>query len=45
MNMEGLQSAYCNPQGAIHETLTLYRADNLVLRREPPSTDCSWFPG
>jgi len=45
MNKEGLQAAYCNPAGAIHETVTLYHAKNIVLNREPPSTVCSWFPG
>ncbi|XP_015108351.1 protein cereblon isoform X1 [Diachasma alloeum] len=45
MNTEGIQSAYCNPHGAIHETVTVHRAQSLVLRQDPPSTECSWFPG
>lgn len=45
MNADGPQSAYCNPGGFIHETITLYRAKGLKLARTGPSTDCSWFPG
>ncbi|KAG8041068.1 hypothetical protein G9C98_002056 [Cotesia typhae] len=45
MNEEGVQSAYCNPAGAIHETITLYKAQSLVLDNAPPSSEYSWFPG
>lgn len=45
MNTEGLQTAYCNPAGAIHETVTCHTAQSLALRPDPPSTLCSWFPG
>ena len=45
MNKESLQAAYCNPGGAVHETITLYRVTNVSLSREPPSIEASWFPG
>lgn len=45
MSKEGPQSAYCNPAGVIHETVTLYKAQGLVLSREAPCTEYSWFPG
>ncbi|XP_008558965.1 protein cereblon isoform X2 [Microplitis demolitor] len=45
MNEEGVQSAYCNPAGAIHETITLHKAQSLVLDNAPASTEYSWFPG
>ncbi|XP_044598142.1 protein cereblon isoform X1 [Cotesia glomerata] len=45
MNEEGVQSAYCNPAGAIHETITLHKAQSLVLDNTPPSSEYSWFPG
>ncbi|XP_043289838.1 protein cereblon-like [Venturia canescens] len=45
MNKKGLQEAYCNPYGAIHETVTLSNTTNVVLSVDPPSTVCSWFPG
>ncbi|XP_012267633.2 protein cereblon [Athalia rosae] len=45
MNKEGPQSAYCNPAGIIHETVTLYKAQGLILNDEVPQTEYSWFPG
>nr|XP_046493042.1 protein cereblon isoform X1 [Neodiprion pinetum] len=45
MSKEGPQNAYCNPAGIIHDTVTLYKAQGLVLSREEPCTDFSWFPG
>lgn len=45
MSKEGPQSAYCNPAGVIHETVTLYKARGLVLSREAPCAEYSWFPG
>ena len=44
MSCEGPQSAYVNPGGVVHETLTLDRAQNLTLVGRP-STEYSWFPG
>ncbi|KAG7190065.1 hypothetical protein KM043_006206 [Ampulex compressa] len=45
MSKEGPQGTYCNPAGAIHDTVTLYHAEGLVLNRMRPSTESSWFPG
>ena len=36
--------AYVNPGGHVHETLTVYNAEGLVLLGRP-STENSWFPG
>jgi len=44
MSKEGPQGAFVNPNGHVHETLTLYKAKNLRLVGEP-STEYSWFPG
>ncbi|XP_076469200.1 protein cereblon-like [Babylonia areolata] len=44
MSMEGPLGAYVNPQGHVHETLTVYKANNLSLLGRP-STEHSWFPG
>lgn len=45
MNKEGPQSAYCNSGGIIHETVTLYKAQGMILSREGPSSEYTWFPG
>lgn len=44
LSSEGPQGAFINAGGHLHETLTLYRADNLNLVGSP-STEYSWFPG
>ncbi|XP_071961670.1 protein cereblon-like [Antedon mediterranea] len=44
MSLDGPMAAYVNPGGYIHETLTLYRAQNLNLIGRP-SKENSWFPG
>lgn len=44
MSIEGAQSIYVNPDGYLHDTMTLINATNLVLV-STPSTDYSWFPG
>jgi len=44
MSQEGPQSAYVNPGGYVHETLTLYKTRRLYLVGET-STEYSWFPG
>jgi len=44
MSKEGPQGAFVNPNGHVHETLTLYKAKNLRLIGQP-STVYSWFPG
>ena len=44
MSQEGPQSAYVNPGGHVHETLTLTKAKSLTLVGSS-STEFSWFPG
>ena len=44
MSLDGPMANYVNPGGYVHETLTLYRAQNLNLIGRP-STENSWFPG
>ena len=44
MSIHGFMSAYVNPNGHVHETLTVYKAKNLSLIGRP-STEFSWFPG
>ncbi|XP_076813095.1 protein cereblon-like isoform X1 [Clavelina lepadiformis] len=44
MSTSGPMAAYVNPGGAIHETLTLYKASGLSYRGRK-STEFSWFPG
>ena len=38
-------TAYLNPGGIIHETLTVYKLKNFILAKAPPSEEFSWFPG
>lgn len=45
MSREGPQSTFCNSGGIIHETVTLYKAEGLVLIGDEPSSEYSWFPG
>ncbi|XP_020297490.1 protein cereblon isoform X3 [Pseudomyrmex gracilis] len=45
MNKEGPQGTYVNPGGVIHETITFYHVQGVILNSSPPSTDFSWFPG
>lgn len=45
MSKEGPQNTFCNSGGFIHDTVTLYQAENLKLNPDPPSTHYSWFPG
>jgi len=44
MAVGGPLAAYVNPGGYVHETLTVYKAENLS-RIGRPSTENSWFPG
>ncbi|KAK9500734.1 hypothetical protein O3M35_001939 [Rhynocoris fuscipes] len=44
MSIEGAQGIYVNPEGYLHDTMTLINATNLVLI-STPSTEFSWFPG
>ncbi|KAI5701685.1 hypothetical protein M8J75_012181 [Diaphorina citri] len=44
MSASGPQGVYINPNGFTHETITLYKVDNIIL--DPVvSTQYSWFPG
>ena len=45
MSKQGFMQAYLNPGGFIHETLTVYKAKNLLLMSARPTTQNSWFPG
>lgn len=44
LSLYGPMAAYVNPHGYVHETLTVYKANNLNLVGRP-STLHSWFPG
>lgn len=45
MSKEGPHGMYCNAAGIIHDTVTLYHAQGLQLSHDPPSIECTWFPG
>ncbi|KAH8383673.1 hypothetical protein KR009_009987, partial [Drosophila setifemur] len=46
MSKAGVQSQYCNPEGHIHETNTVYRVmSHAIGYSGEPSTKFSWFPG
>ncbi|KAE8743794.1 hypothetical protein FOCC_FOCC009571 [Frankliniella occidentalis] len=45
MSAEGLQGTYVNPHGFVHDTITIRKANGIVLQNQPPSTEFSWFPG
>ncbi|PSR91772.1 Protein cereblon like [Actinidia chinensis var. chinensis] len=44
MSTEGPLGAYVNPNGYVHEIMTLYRANGLALIGVPDK-EYSWFPG
>ncbi|XP_064119954.1 protein cereblon-like [Macrobrachium nipponense] len=44
MSVEGPQGTFVNPQGYVHEMLTLTKATNLSYYGRP-SVEYSWFPG
>ncbi|WAR25543.1 CRBN-like protein [Mya arenaria] len=44
MSVSGPLSAYVNPGGHVHETVTVHHVKNLSLYGRP-STEHSWFPG
>ncbi|XP_058785241.1 uncharacterized protein LOC131660116 [Vicia villosa] len=44
MSNEGPLGAYVNPDGYVHEIMTLYKANGLALMG-PAVTEYSWFPG
>nr|XP_012146991.1 PREDICTED: protein cereblon isoform X2 [Megachile rotundata] len=45
MSKEGPLGTYCNPDGIIYETVTLYHAQGLRLSPNQPSVEYTWFPG
>ncbi|OXA50221.1 protein cereblon isoform X2 [Folsomia candida] len=45
MSVEGPQGTYVNPQGFVHETLTVHKTKREVVLRGRSSTEASWFPG
>ncbi|KAG2691899.1 hypothetical protein I3843_08G026900 [Carya illinoinensis] len=44
MSSEGPLGAYVNPEGFVHEIMTLYKANGLAPRGRP-QIEYSWFPG
>lgn len=44
MSTEGPQGTYVNPNGFIHETLTVHSVRDMITRGFP-STEASWFQG
>lgn len=44
LSVEGPMGAYVNPHGHVHETLTVYKSENINLMGRP-SKEHSWFPG
>ncbi|XP_039287302.1 protein cereblon [Nilaparvata lugens] len=45
MSVDGPQNTYVNPNGHLHETLTMSKAYNLLLSDDEPTLEFSWFPG
>ncbi|CAL1275605.1 unnamed protein product [Larinioides sclopetarius] len=44
MSLQGPQGTYVNPNGYVHEAITVYKVKGLRLTGRP-STEQSWFPG
>ncbi|XP_035215361.1 protein cereblon-like isoform X2 [Stegodyphus dumicola] len=44
MSLQGPQGTYVNPNGYVHEAVTVYKAKGLLVSGRP-STEQSWFPG
>lgn len=44
MSSDGPLGAYVNPNGFVHEVMTLYNANGLTLVGRPIE-EYSWFPG
>ncbi|GMI39737.1 hypothetical protein TeGR_g10885, partial [Tetraparma gracilis] len=42
---DGVCSAYVNPHGAVHQTVTVRRVQDVLLDPDPPTAQDSWFPG
>lgn len=46
MSKGGIQTSYCNPNGYIHETMTVQKMlENSSYLVDTPKTEFSWFPG
>lgn len=45
ISKQGFMTAYLNPGGVVHETLTVYKLKNFYLINGTPSRQHSWFPG
>lgn len=45
ISKQGFMSAFLNPGGVVHETLTVYKIKNFHIMNTRPSTQHSWFPG
>jgi cereblon len=45
ISKQGFMSAFLNPSGIVHETLTVFKLKNFTLTNSRPSTQHSWFPG
>ena len=44
LSLEGPLGAYVNPHGHVHETITIYKSQNVNLMGRP-TKEHSWFPG
>lgn len=44
MSLQGPQGTYVNPNGYVHEAITVYKA-NKLRNIGRPSVQQSWFPG
>lgn len=45
ISKQGFMSAYLNPGGVVHETLTVFKLKNFSMTNARPSTQNTWFPG
>ena len=45
ISKQGFMSAYLNPGGVVHETLTVYKLKNFNMTNARPSIQNTWFPG
>ncbi len=41
----GVSSAYVNPHGVIHQTVTVRKVENVVVEMTLPTLEDTWFPG
>lgn len=45
ISKQGFMSAYLNPGGVVHETLTVFKLKNFSMTNARPSLQNTWFPG